>query len=192
MVYGTGNSALWTELGAGRSLLAVLICLHRTRISRHFPQSPKTTRPSKPFAIHCSLIIPPSDAIQSVLLTASLNKTNIQWVIKRRKGATIRRDFDEFAERERESKLQRQKTNNGKININYSLEIKWTSPWIIVQQDATVFSLLYFCRQLYMFRVLTAIIRSWYSCNYSFWSTGTANIRSRCWVGTQLNNERGC
>jgi hypothetical protein len=26
---------------------------------------------------------------------------------------------------------------------------------IIVQQDATVFSLLYFCRQLYMFRVLT-------------------------------------
>jgi len=26
---------------------------------------------------------------------------------------------------------------------------------IIAQQDATVFSLLYFCRQLYMFRVLT-------------------------------------
>ena len=31
------------------------------------------------------------------------------------------------------------------------------------------FSLLYFCRQLYMFRVLTPIIRSSYSCNYSFW-----------------------
>ena len=37
---------------------------------------------------------------------------------------------------------------------------------IIVQQDATVFSSLHFCRQLYMFRVLTPIIRSWYSCNY--------------------------
>ena len=32
-----------------------------------------------------------------------------------------------------------------------------------VEQDATVFSLLYFCTQLYMFRLLTAIIRSWYS-----------------------------
>jgi len=32
-----------------------------------------------------------------------------------------------------------------------------------------LFSLLHFCRQLYMFRVLTPIIRSWYSCNYSFW-----------------------
>jgi len=57
---------------------------------------------------------------------------------------------------------------------------------IIVQQDATVFSLLYFCRQLYMFGVLTPIIRSSYSCNYSFWhwSTGSTAIRSRCWVGT--------
>ena len=26
-----------------------------------------------------------------------------------------------------------------------------------------------YCRQLYMFRVLTPIIRRWYSCNYSFW-----------------------
>ena len=40
---------------------------------------------------------------------------------------------------------------------------------ITVQQDATVFSLLHFCRQLYMFRVLTPIIRSWNSCNYSLW-----------------------
>ena len=31
---------------------------------------------------------------------------------------------------------------------------------IIVQQDATAFILLYFCRQLYMFRVLTSIISS--------------------------------
>ena len=28
---------------------------------------------------------------------------------------------------------------------------------VIVQQDVTVFSLLYFCRQLYMFRVLTLL-----------------------------------
>jgi len=33
---------------------------------------------------------------------------------------------------------------------------------ITVQQDATVFGLLHFCRQLYKFRVLTPIIRSWY------------------------------
>jgi len=39
---------------------------------------------------------------------------------------------------------------------------------IIIQQDVTVFSSLYFCRQLYMFGVLTPIIRNWYSCNYSF------------------------
>ena len=32
-----------------------------------------------------------------------------------------------------------------------------------------LFSLLYFCRQLYMFRLLTLIIRSSYNCNYSFW-----------------------
>jgi len=57
---------------------------------------------------------------------------------------------------------------------------------IIVQKDATVFSLLYFCRQLYVFRVLTLIIRSSYNCNYSFWYwlTGSTAIRSRCWVGT--------
>ena len=38
-----------------------------------------------------------------------------------------------------------------------------------------------------MFRVLTPIIRSWYSCNYSFWYwlTGSTAIRFRCWVPTQ-------
>ena len=45
---------------------------------------------------------------------------------------------------------------------------------ITVQQDASVFSLLYFCRQLYMFRELIPIIKSWYSCNYSFWYWLTA------------------
>ena len=45
-----------------------------------------------------------------------------------------------------------------------------------------LFSLSYFCRQLYMFRVLTPIIRSSYNCNYSFWYrlTGYTTIRSRC------------
>ena len=44
-----------------------------------------------------------------------------------------------------------------------------------------LFSLLHFCRQLYMFQVLTPIIRSSYNCNYSFWywSTGSTTIRSR-------------
>ena len=61
------------------------------------------------------------------------------------------------------------------------------SNWIIVEQDVTVFSLLHICRQLYIFRVLTPIIRSWYNCNHSFWhwSTGSTIIRSRCWVPTQ-------
>ena len=44
---------------------------------------------------------------------------------------------------------------------------------IIVQQDATVFSLLYFCRQLYMFRVLTHIIKSSYICTSSWWCVST-------------------
>ena len=62
---------------------------------------------------------------------------------------------------------------------------------ITVQQDATAFSLLYFCRQLYMFRVLTPINRSSYNCNYSFWNwlTGSTTIRSRCWVGTDSCTE---
>ena len=48
-----------------------------------------------------------------------------------------------------------------------------------------LFSLLLFCRQLYMFRVLTPIIRSSYNCNYSFWYwlTGSTTTRSR-WAGT--------
>ena len=49
-----------------------------------------------------------------------------------------------------------------------------------------LFNLLYFCKQIYMFRVLTPIIRSWYNCNYSFWYwlTGSTTIRCRCWVET--------
>jgi len=41
---------------------------------------------------------------------------------------------------------------------------------IIVQQDATTYSLLYFSKLLYMFLVVTPlIIRSTYNCNYSIW-----------------------
>ena len=41
---------------------------------------------------------------------------------------------------------------------------------IIVQQDATIYSLLYFCKLLYMFRVvIPPISRSTYNCNYSIW-----------------------
>jgi len=49
-----------------------------------------------------------------------------------------------------------------------------------------LFSLLLFCRQFYMFRVLTPIIRSSYNCNYNFWCwlTGSTTIR--------LINTRSC
>jgi len=41
---------------------------------------------------------------------------------------------------------------------------------IIVQQDVTMYSLLYFSKLLYIFRVVTpSIIRSTYNCNYSIW-----------------------
>jgi len=64
---------------------------------------------------------------------------------------------------------------------------KWTiSEFTNCPTRCNLFSLLHFCRQLYMFPVLTPIIRSWYSCNYSFWYwlTGSTAIRSHCWVGT--------
>jgi len=41
---------------------------------------------------------------------------------------------------------------------------------IIVQQDPTMYSLLYFCKLLFIFRVVTPpIIRSTYNCNYCTW-----------------------
>ena len=66
------------------------------------------------------------------------------------------------------------------------LEVESNFSLITVRQDATVFSLLHFCRQLYVFRVLTPVIRSSYKCNYSFWYwlNGSATVCSRCWVGT--------
>jgi hypothetical protein len=39
---------------------------------------------------------------------------------------------------------------------------------IIVQQDSTIYSLLYFCKLLYMFRLVTPpITRSTFNCNYN-------------------------
>jgi hypothetical protein len=47
---------------------------------------------------------------------------------------------------------------------------------IIVQQDATIYSLLYFCKLLYVFWVVTPpIIRSTYNCNYSIWHWSNCN-----------------
>jgi len=41
---------------------------------------------------------------------------------------------------------------------------------IVGQQDATIYSLLYFCKLIYMFWVVTPpIFRSTYNCNYSIW-----------------------
>ena len=78
------------------------------------------------------------------------------------------------------------------LDRNWRKKQEYISNWIIVQQDATAFCLLHICKKLYMFRVLTPIIRSSYDCNYSFWhwSTGSATISFRCRVRTafQLND----
>ena len=53
-----------------------------------------------------------------------------------------------------------------KFYVHWSLHLEAKS--IIVQQDATIYSLLYFCKLIYMFRVVPpSIIRSTYNCNYS-------------------------
>jgi len=55
---------------------------------------------------------------------------------------------------------------------------------IIVQQDVTMYGLLYFCKLLYMFRVVTPpIIRSTYNCNYSIWHWSNFG---KCSVWSQL------
>jgi len=58
------------------------------------------------------------------------------------------------------------------------------APWIEFNNCPTrcdLFSLLYFCRQLCMFRVLTPIIRSSYNCNCSFWYWLTAMNKICCY-----------
>ena len=87
----------------------------------------------------------------------------------------------------------------------------WRFPWILYTwgraawtefnncpKRCDLFSLLHFCRQLYMFRVLTPIIRSWYSCNYSFWYWLTAMNKSNVSISSsvissfQLISTRSC
>ena len=56
--------------------------------------------------------------------------------------------------------------------------------WIEFNNSPTrcdLFNLLHFCWQLYMFQVLTPIIRSLYNCNYSFWYWLTAINKIRCY-----------
>ena len=63
------------------------------------------------------------------------------------------------------------------------LYIRVRASWIEFNNCPTrcdLFSLLHFCRQLYMFRVLTPIIRSSHNCNYSFWYWLTAMNKIRC------------
>jgi len=58
---------------------------------------------------------------------------------------------------------------NSNVNLNKCSDLALVMS-IIVQQDAIVYSLLYFCKLLYVFRVVTPpIIRSTYNCNYSIW-----------------------
>jgi hypothetical protein len=55
---------------------------------------------------------------------------------------------------------------------------------VTVQQGATMYSLLYFCKLLYMFRVvIPPIIRSTYNCNYSIWHWSNFG---KCSVWSQL------
>jgi len=76
-----------------------------------------------------------------------------------------------------------------KENVKIILYTWARASWIEFNNYPTrcdLFSLLYFCGQLYMFWLLTPIIKSSYNCNYSFWYwlTGSTTTRSRCWVGT--------
>ena len=86
---------------------------------------------------------------------------------------TLVLDYDECPE-------ARDDTGNVFFCILYTLV---RASWIKFNNCPTrceLFSLLYFCRQLYMFRVLTPIIRSSYNCNYSFYYWLTAMNKIRC------------
>jgi len=106
---------------------------------------------------------------------------------------TIRGWYQLYRRREQLSsqfRLDREKArNSGSVVQGFkTIPVGWATTGLkSVQQNATVFSLLYFCRQFYMFRVLIPIIRSWYNCNYSFWYwlTGSTNVRSCYWAGNQ-------
>jgi len=69
-----------------------------------------------------------------------------------------------------------------KFNVHGSVHRESMS--IIVQKDATMYSLLYFCKLLYMFRVvIPPIIRSTYNSNYSIWHWSNFG---KCSVWSQL------
>ena len=78
------------------------------------------------------------------------------------------RDEKKCLERPKPYSFKRHTMGKHKSTFYIHGSVHRESNLITVQQDATVFSLLHFCMQLYMFRVLTPIIRSLYSCNYSF------------------------
>ena len=69
-------------------------------------------------------------------------------------------------------------TKNWKLSTNLSKQTNVKFNNCPTRWD--LFSLLYFCRQLYMFRLLTPIIRSSYNYNYSFWYWLTAMSKIRC------------
>jgi len=79
------------------------------------------------------------------------------------------------------------KFTKGAINFvmfNVKGSVHRESMSIIVQQDATIYSLLYFCKLLCMFWVVTPpIIRSTYNCNYSIWHWSNFG---KCSVWSQL------
>ena len=69
-------------------------------------------------------------------------------------------------------------------DFNAHVSVHRKSVSITVQQDATMYSLLYFCKLLYMFWVVTPpIIRITYNCNYSIWHWPNLG---KCSVWSQL------
>jgi len=70
------------------------------------------------------------------------------------------------------------------LNVMFVGSVHHESMSIIVHQDATMYSLLYFCKLLYMFRVITSpFIRRTYNINYSIWHWSNLG---KCSVWSQL------
>ena len=131
-----------------------------------------------PQCLNCTLLHLVSSHKQSILLNSSMSI---------RKRCNYKQEFI----------LQAALVPKTRVSVIYSevtlLSILYTwvrASWIEFNNCPTrcdLFSLLYFCRQLYMFRVLTPIIRGLYNRNYifSYWLTKSTTICSHCWVGTQ-------
>jgi len=99
-----------------------------------------------------------------------------------RRTTVGRTPLDEWSARRRDLYLTTHNTHNRQISMapggirthNLSrraaadLRLRPHGYWD--RQDATMYSLLYFCKLFYMFRVVTPpIIRSTYNCNYRIW-----------------------